>query len=989
MPEGSKIRAFHLPSYQLVVPAVLGLFLACAGGGSSQNGSAEPLTPMANATTVTGVTVSPGTATVASGGTQTFSAAVGGTSTTPLSWTVDGIANGNASVGTLAVQPAGGVSLRQSYYKASASTQTVSVKAGDLVIVGWAVGNSPGTTVCSDNSGNTYKQIASPAFSSAINSSAYAFYTIAQSTNSSLNIAVKSVNTNNIGIFVQVVSGVKPDLATVLDAAATRSETSRGTSHASSGIATTASGDFIFTLWTQNYAGTSLKENGTGFTIVNKDGAGNANSYRVQASAGTSQEKVTTSKSVAVGSIIAAFKAASSGNAAIYTAPSAGGVHTIAATSDAGSGSSVVTVQGGTTTAPVAVTVTPATASVLEGGAVTLAASVSNSSNTAVTWTVDGITGGNATVGTVTGSGSGAVYTAPMTTGNHTVTATSATSATAFASSAITVTAPAPSPTPVTLAQSPATATLRTGEGVAITANVSGTSTTGVTWKVDGVANGNSTLGTISGSGNSVTYTAPATAGSHTVTATSIADTSATGSTALTVQAASTGASGSTTAVALSPSTPTAVGSGASVTFSATATGSTGDSFTWSVDGVVGGNSTVGTINGGIYTAPSSSAKALHTIAATSVGNPSASSRVRVLTVASSAQVNAKTQYGATGNGSTDDTAALQRALAAAGSGICYVPAGTYVVNPAATSNQFGLTIPSGATLLMHPAAVLQVKTFSGSGGYGGILMNASNAAVVGGTIVGDRLARNLGTYIDGSGADYEEGQGIQASGASNLFILGVTAKNNCCDGFYFSGNVGSLLMSDSVADNNRRQGISLVHAHDITIQYSTLKNTNGNDPACGIDLEPNSGSTVTRVTINNCDIFGNVGGGIAGGGSTNNGPTGNGTAICSDSAVTNCTIYNNGGSNYQLGGIWWDESTGVTFSNNTIYNNKSDGIWLNYYSRNFTITGNKVTNNLGNGIFLADAAGTTVSGNTVTGNSGRQIYNYDGTATVGSNTTN
>ena len=542
---------------------------------------------------------------------------------------------------------------------------------------------------------------------------------------------------------------------------------------------------------------------------------------------------------------------------------------------------------------------------------------------------------------------------------------------------------------PITVAITPSSATPATGATVPLSATVSNATNTGVTWKVDGVANGNSTLGTISGSGNSVTYTAPATAGSHTVTATSIADTSATGSTALTVQAASTGASGSTTAVALSPSTPTAVGSGASVTFSATGTGSAGDSFAWSVDGVVGGNSTVGTINGGIYTAPSSSAKALHTIAATSVGNPSASSRVRVLTVASSAQVNAKTQYGATGNGSTDDTAALQRALAAAGSGICYVPAGTYVVNPAATSNQFGLTIPSGATLLMDPAAVLQVRTFSGSGGYGGILMNASNAAVVGGTIVGDRVARNLGTYIDGSGADYEEGQGIQASGASNLFILGVTVKNNCCDGIYFSGNVGDVLVSDSVADNNRRQGISLVHAHDITIQYSTLKNTNGNDPACGIDLEPNSGSTVTRVTINNCDIFGNVGGGIAGGGSTNNGPTGNGTAICSDSAVTNCTIYNNGGSNYGLGGIWWDESTGVTFSNNTIYDNKSDGIWLNYYSRNFTITGNKVTGNQGNGIFLADAAGTTVSGNTVTGNSGRQIYNYDGSATVGSNATN
>jgi parallel beta-helix repeat protein len=558
----------------------------------------------------------------------------------------------------------------------------------------------------------------------------------------------------------------------------------------------------------------------------------------------------------------------------------------------------------------------------------------------------------------------------------------------------------------VSVAVTASTATTTTGESVTVTASVSGATDTGVSWKVDGVANGSSAVGTISGSGNSVTYVAPATAGSHTVTATSTADSTATGSAAITVQAGSTGTgtgtgtgsgtgtgtgtTGTTTAVALSPATPTALVSGGSVTFTASATGSTGDTFTWSVDGVTGGNSTVGTVNGGVYTAPGSGSKALHTIKATSVSNASVSASVRVLTVTGTTLVNAKTQYGATGNGSTDDTSALQKAVSAAGSGICYVPAGTYVINPAATGNQFGLTIPSGATLLLDPAAVLKLKTFTGSGGYGGVLMNASNSAMVGGAIVGDRVARNLPTYIDDSGTDYEEGQGIQAtSGASNLFIVGVTARDHCCDGFYFSGNVNNVMLSDCVADNNRRQGASLVYAHDITMQYSTFKNTNGNDPACGIDLEPNAGSAVTRVAIDHCTVFGNVGGGIAGGPAQKNGPTGNGSAVCSDSSVTNCTIYNNGGSNYQLGGLWWDESTNITFSNNTIYSNKSDGIWIAYYSRNFTITGNKVTGNQGNGIYLSDAAGTVVSGNTVTGNSSRQIYNSDGTATVGSNTTN
>jgi hypothetical protein len=45
----------------------------------------------------------------------------------------------------------------------------------------------------------------------------------------------------------------------------------------------------------------------------------------------------------------------------------------------------------------------------------------------------------------------------------------------------------------------------------------------GVKWSVDGVAGGNSTVGSITGEGN---YSAPSTAGSHTVTATSVADAS-------------------------------------------------------------------------------------------------------------------------------------------------------------------------------------------------------------------------------------------------------------------------------------------------------------------------------------------------------------------------------------------------------------------------------------------------------------------------------
>jgi hypothetical protein len=65
-----------------------------------------------------------------------------------------------------------------------------------------------------------------------------------------------------------------------------------------------------------------------------------------------------------------------------------------------------------TTQTPVAITVmiSPTSVTVAVGGTQQFTATLQNTSNTAVTWQVNGVTGGNATVGTVSSSG---VYTAP------------------------------------------------------------------------------------------------------------------------------------------------------------------------------------------------------------------------------------------------------------------------------------------------------------------------------------------------------------------------------------------------------------------------------------------------------------------------------------------------------------------------------------------------------------------------------------------------
>ncbi len=61
------------------------------------------------------------------------------------------------------------------------------------------------------------------------------------------------------------------------------------------------------------------------------------------------------------------------------------------------------------------------------------------------------------------------------------------------------------------------------GDALPLTAQVTGPSTT-LAWTVDKIQNGNSNIGTITGSGNVVTYTAPATEGVHVLAATNVAD---------------------------------------------------------------------------------------------------------------------------------------------------------------------------------------------------------------------------------------------------------------------------------------------------------------------------------------------------------------------------------------------------------------------------------------------------------------------------------
>ena len=153
---------------------------------------------------------------------------------------------------------------------------------------------------------------------------------------------------------------------------------------------------------------------------------------------------------------------------------------------------------------------------------------------------------------------------------------------------------PTPLPT-VTVTVTPAAAMVPAGTTQTFQAVVSGSTNTGVSWQVNGVAGGNSTVGTITPLG---AYIAPATIPSPaavTITATAVANPADTGTASATVGPD----------VVISPNLPSIL-TFASVQFAATVTGASNTAVTWQVSCSLSGAACGAISSTGLYQAPNS-----------------------------------------------------------------------------------------------------------------------------------------------------------------------------------------------------------------------------------------------------------------------------------------------------------------------------------------------------------------------------------------------
>jgi hypothetical protein len=297
--------------------------------------------------------------------------------------------------------------------------------------------------------------------------------------------------------------------------------------------------------------------------------------------------------------------------------------------------------------------------------------------------------------------------------------------------------------------------------------------------------------------------------------------------------------------------------------------------------------------------------------------------------------------YGAKGDGVTDDYAALLRCFTAASAakGQVWIPKGTYILSQP-------LDLP-GSNLWIDgdTQAIIRAKT-------GGAFTNASDNWVFRINGFSNMVIKNI--ILDGNKSGNPTGRtfGLDVQGNSdNVTCENVSFVN--CPGSVSAGTLGgdgcrvgqtgatptNIQFLECDFDGNVRTGIGLITGDHILVSGCTLRNTSGTNLGVGIDMEPDpSGTPVLR----NIRIVGN-------------------------------TVYNNAGGGIGVVSTGIEDMTGIVISNNTVYSNGSTSstfgqIFINGHRQGLIISGNTITSDFNAGLYLFASAAVQVTGNNFRG---------------------
>lgn len=219
--------------------------------------------------------------------------------------------------------------------------------------------------------------------------------------------------------------------------------------------------------------------------------------------------------------------------------------------------------------------------------------------------------------------------------------------------------------------------------------------------------------------------------------------------------------------------------------------------------------------------------------------------------------------FGAVGDGVTDDTAAIQAALNEAGN--IYIPEGTYIVAPLDVLDDTTLTFSSKATLLAKSGAYI----------WSDCLLNIAvknNVTIFGNgaTIQMRKSEYPLQEVINGNLINSEYRHCVIIISSSNVRIYDLVCKDPGGDcftvGFGGAGANKNIALYNCIADNASRNGLSISNAVNFLVVGGEYKNSNRFPPQFGIDVEPDplAGYDIQNVNIISVYTSNNAGGGIS-----------------------------------------------------------------------------------------------------------------------------
>ncbi len=277
--------------------------------------------------------------------------------------------------------------------------------------------------------------------------------------------------------------------------------------------------------------------------------------------------------------------------------------------------------------------------------------------------------------------------------------------------------------------------------------------------------------------------------------------------------------------------------------------------------------------------------------------------------------------HGAVGNGTTDDTAAIQAAVnsVAGTGGTVLVPAGTYRVIASASGNHPAISLGSNMTFKLDPGAILKLD----GNDYGvhciiqiEFKTNVNVVGTKGSSVLWGERNRHIGdpSWNESNALPIpggETGHCLFIGGSSNIYVDGIRAIEAWGDGFLGASNYdpecSNINFFNCEASDNRRQAMSIENVNGIQVRNCDLNNTHNEFPGAGIDIEPiGPTNRVTNMTIDDVRCNNNKTGILLEGTPSNN--------DISYITVNNVSLNNN-----QFSGLLWrNPGVGSSYSNVT-----------------------------------------------------------------------